>query len=312
MDLDLILQPVKILITGANGQVGTALRLQGENDGFFEVISLDSDQLDVTNYEQVSQQLTTHLPDYVINCAAFDHVDEAEHAAELCYAVNTEGVDNLARLCGDFNIPVFHLSTDYVFDGHYASGYTENDEVAPLGVYGDSKWQGEERLRQLLPRHIILRVSWLFSEQGNNFVLRTLESARKHKVLEAVSDRRGCPTSAADVARVIFAMLKQIHNGADAWGTYHYCGAEIISRYDFCKEILIAAGHYELFEVEQMVPITSKDYITEALRPNTSVLICEKLLNVFGIRQRSWRYELQWLMRILYTQPNRVLHPESR
>lgn len=303
MDLDLILKPVRILITGAAGQVGSALQIQGGNDAFFEVIALDRSQLDITHVDQLGEQLAHYLPDYVINCAAFDHVDEAEHAPELCYGVNAEGVENLARICGELNIPVFHLSTDYVFDGHYASGYTEEDDVAPLGVYGDSKWKGEESLRQLLPKHIILRVSWLFSEQGNNFVLRTLDSARKNNVLEAVSDRRGCPTSASDVARVILAMLKQIHNGADVWGTYHYCGAEITSRYDFCKEILIAAGSYELFEVEKMVPISGKDYVTEAERPNTSVLTCKKLLNVFGIRQRPWRHELQWLMRIIYSQP---------
>ena len=300
MTVELMLKPVKILITGASGQVGTALSRQAEADAFFDVVTLDKSQLDVTNDQQIQEQLALHLPDYVVNCAAYDHVDEAEHAKDLCYAVNTQGIKNLALACGELSIPVFHLSTDYVFDGHYASGYTEEDEVAPQGVYADSKWQGEENLRQCLPQHIILRVSWLFSEQGNNFVLRTLESARSESDLKAVSDRRGCPTSASDVARVVIAMLKQIHNGADAWGTYHYCGAEITNRYDFCKEILIAAGQYENFKVEQLVPIYGKDYITEAHRPNTSVLVCKKLLNVFGIRQRPWRQELQWLMRMLY------------
>ena len=303
MDLELLLKPIKILITGAKGQVGTDLTRLGKTDSFFEIIALDKSALDITNAKQINDQLTHYLPDYVINCAAFDHVDEAEHKADLCYAVNAKGVETLALACADLSIPMFHLSTDYVFDGHYASGYTEDDEVAPLGVYGDSKWQGEELLRQVLPKHLILRVSWLFSGQGNNFVLRTLEAARTQSALEAVSDRRGCPTSASDVARVILAMLKQVHNGADAWGTYHYCGAEITNRYDFCKEILIAAGNYENFEVETLVPISSKDYVTEAQRPNTSVLTCKKLLGVFGIRQRPWRQELQWLMRVIYNSP---------
>ncbi|WP_415899434.1 dTDP-4-dehydrorhamnose reductase [Neptuniibacter sp. QD48_11] len=300
MALDLLLKPIKILITGAHGQVGSALTRAVEADSFFEVIALGKSQLDVTDPEQISEQLAHHLPDYVVNCAAFDDVDEAESQSELCYAVNSDAVEALAFACGDLSIPMFHLSTDYVFDGHYASGYTEEDEVAPLGIYGDSKWQGEERLRQALPKHIILRVSWLFSDQGNNFVLRTLEAAKKQSELQAVTDRKGCPTSASDVARVILAMLKQIHNGADAWGTFHYCGAEVINRYDFCKEILIAAGQYENFDVEKLVPVSSKDYVTEALRPNTSVLMCKKLLSVFGIRQRPWRQELQWLMRDIY------------
>lgn len=300
MDLDLLLKPVKILITGANGQVGTALQRLANSDHFFEITALDKSQLDITNEKQVQEQFAQFLPDYVINCAAYDHVDEAEHNQELCYAVNAKGVENLAIACGDLSIPMIHLSTDYVFDGHYASGYTEDDDVAPLGIYGDSKWQGEDRLRQLLPQHIILRVSWLFSESGNNFVLRTLDTAKAKKELPAVIDRKGCPTSAVDVARVVLAILKQIYNGADAWGTYHYCGAEITNRYDFCKEILIAAGHYESLEVEKMVPISSKDYITEALRPNTSVLICKKLLETFGIRQKPWRQELVWVMRDIY------------
>ncbi|MGH1463693.1 MAG: dTDP-4-dehydrorhamnose reductase [Neptuniibacter sp.] len=300
MDLDLLLKPIKLLVTGANGQVGTALVRLAESDSFFEIIALDKSRLDITDELQIKEQLSLHLPDYVVNCAAFDHVDEAEHKQSICRAVNSDGVEKLALACGDLSIPMFHLSTDYVFDGHYASGYTEDDDVAPLGVYGDSKWQGEERLRQVLPQHIILRVSWLFSDRGNNFVLRTLETARQNKVLEAVIDRKGCPTSASDVARVILAILKQVRSGADAWGTYHYCGAEITNRYDFCKEILIAAGHYESFEVERMVPISSKDYVAEALRPNTSVLICKKLLETFGIRQKPWRKELVWVTRDIY------------
>ncbi|WP_292949185.1 MULTISPECIES: dTDP-4-dehydrorhamnose reductase [unclassified Neptuniibacter] len=303
MDLELLLKPMKLLVTGAQGQVGTALTRLAETEPFFEICALDKSQLDITDEQQIKEQLALHLPDYVVNCAAFDHIDEAEHKAELCYDVNALGVEKLALACGDLSIPMFHLSTDYVFDGHYASGYTEDDDVAPLGIYGDSKWQGEEVLRRVLPKHLILRVSWLFSEQGNNFVLRTLESARHKNALEAVSDRRGCPTSASDVARVVLAMLKQVHNGAEVWGTYHYCGAEITNRYDFCKEILIAAGSYESFKVEKLVPISSKDYVTEAQRPNTSILTCKKLLSVFGIRQRPWRQELQWLMRVIYDSP---------
>lgn len=300
MDLDLILKPAKLLITGANGQVGSALQRAVANAPAFEVVALSKDALDITDAAQVQAKLAEHLPDFVINCAAFDHVDEAEYKAELCYAVNEMGADNLAQACGDLHIPMIHLSSDYVFDGHYASGYTEEDDVAPLGVYGDSKWQGEERVRRLLPQHIILRVSWLFSDQGNNFVVRTLDAARQQSSLEAVSDRRGCPTSAADVARVILAILQQLRCGIDAWGIYHYCGAEITNRYDFCKEILIASGHYESFEVETLVPVSSKDYVTEALRPNTSILICKKLLEVFGVRQRPWRNELKQVMRDIY------------
>lgn len=300
MNLDLLLKPTKLLITGAQGQVGTVLTSLAKADSFFEVIALGKSNLDITDNKQIQKQLAQHLPDYVINCAAYDHVDAAEHQSDQCCDVNINGVEKLATACGDFSIPMLHLSTDYVFDGHYVSGYKEDDEVSPLGVYADSKWRGEERVRQLLPKHIILRVSWLFSEQGNNFVLNTLKAARKQKELKAVSDRRGCPTSAQDVARVILAIIKQIHSGAEAWGTYHYSGLKAISRYDFCKQILIAAGHYENFPVETLIPIAAKDYITEALRPCTSILLCKKILGTFGIRQRPWQDDLNWLMRTIY------------
>jgi dTDP-4-dehydrorhamnose reductase len=214
--------------------------------------------------------------------------------------VNSEAVRGLAEVCAELGIILIHLSSDYVFDGHYASGYSESDEVAPLGVYGDSKWQGEEHIRRLLPHHIILRVSWIFSEHGTNFLLRLLDQARREKRVLAVDDRRGCPTSAGDVARVLVAILKQVASGAEAWGTYHYCGAEATTRYGFSEAILAAARQYEELAVVELVPVSSRDLPEAAERPASSVLKCKKLLNTFGIRQRPWRTELQQLVRALY------------
>lgn len=300
MEEPLFAEPAKILITGADGQIGQPLAQLLAGDRDFEVVALSKRQLDITDARQVRECLAEHLPNYVINCAGFNRVDPAERDPQRAHAVNAEGPRLLAEQCGEMSIPLLHLSSDYVFDGRYASGYSETDEAAPLGVYGDSKWQGEEHIRRLAPRHIILRVSWIFSASGTNFLLRILEQARHEQIIHAVDDRRGCPTSADDVARVIWAILKQLANGAEAWGTYHYCGAEITTRYGFSEAILAAARQHEELTVTELVPVSSRDMPEAAERPASSVLKCKKLLNTFGIRQRPWRSELQRLIRELY------------
>lgn len=290
----------KVLICGADGQIGHALaELLMQQQGL-EGIALGRRKLDITDPAQIRQQLERHLPDYVVNCAGFNRVDDAERQPEQAQAINTQGAANLASACALLSIPLLHLSSDYVFDGHYASGYSEDDDASPLGVFGRSKWEGEARIRQSLPQHLILRVSWVFSTRGDNYLLRTLEQARHESVIEAVDDRRGCPTSAEDVARVILAILRQLTCGIDVWGTYHYCGAEITSRYGFSEAILAAARQFEELAVQELRAVASADSPAAAQRPASSVLKCRKLLSTFGIRQRPWRTELQRVIREFY------------
>ncbi len=296
---DFLSRKVKLLITGADGQIGYFLDRAAAGDAFFDVIALTDAQLDISDAAAVQVQLDLHAPDYVVNTAGFNAVDRVEAERERCFALNADAVKTLAMACDQRAIPLIHLSSDYVFDGHYASGYTEADKATPLGLYGESKWQGEELLRAVLQQHIILRVSWVFSTVGDNFMQRALSQARQQAIITAADDRRGCPTSAADIARVIIAMLKQIHNGADNWGTYHYCGAEVTSRYGFTEAVLAAAGQYEALQAKQLVPVSSKD-ADDAERPASSVLVCSKLLNAFGIRQIPWRHELINMVRMHY------------
>jgi len=294
-------EPIKILVTGAHGQVGQALQELVSEQDCFELIPLAQAQLDITDADAVHQRMSEYLPDYVINTAGFNDVDRAETEQERCQAVNRDGVKNLAQACGELNIPMLHLSSDYVFDGHYASGYTEQDEGAPTGVYGASKWDAEELLRQLLPRHIILRTSWLFSECCTNYVLSTLARALNEQPLLAVDDRRGSPTSALDIARVLLAVIQQLHNGADAWGTYHYSGAEVTSLYGFSEAIVEEARkHDERFQEVALKAVASADFPTVAQRPSSSILVCRKLLHTFGIRQRPWRIELSESIRRVF------------
>lgn len=290
----------KVLICGASGQVGHALAELLEKTPGMEPVALSRRQLDITSAAAVQQQLERHLPDYVVNCAAFNRVDAAERQPEQAFAVNRDGPACLARVCAELGIPLLHLSSDYVFDGHYASGYSEGDDAAPLGVFGTSKWEGEEQVRRLQPQHLILRTSWIFSARGHNFLLKILEQARHETVIEAADDRRGCPTSAEDVARVILAILRQLTCGIDVWGTYHYCGAEITTRYGFSEAILAAVRQYEDLQVETLKAVSTADLHAQAERPASSVLKCRKLLSTFGIRQHPWRSELQRVIREVY------------
>lgn len=290
----------KVLIFGAAGQVGHALSELLEQAPGIEPVALSRRQADITDASVVQQQLQKHLPDYVVNCAAYNRVDAAERQQEQAYAINRDGAEQLAKACAGLSIPLLHLSSDYVFDGHYASGYSEEDEASPLGVFGSSKWQGEEVIRAIQPQHLILRVSWIFSTRGENYLLRTLEQARHEALIDAADDRRGCPTSADDVARVVLAILRQLTCGIDVWGTYHYCGAEITTRYGFSEALIAAARQYEALKVEQLNAVASANLSILAQRPASSVLKCRKLLDTFGIRQRPWRSELQRTIREFY------------
>jgi dTDP-4-dehydrorhamnose reductase len=294
------LLPIKILVTGGNGQVAHDLVLLGRQDNHFKMIPLSASELDVRSPISIQHALDLYMPDYVVNTAAFNKVDAAEHELERCFSLNRDGVRNLAIECGALSIPLIHLSTDHLFDGHYASGYVEDDDTSPLGAFGESKRQGEELLIQYQPRHIILRVSWIFSARGDNYLLRTLKKARSSTEIEAADDRQGCPTSAADVGRVILAIIKQLHNGAEAWGTYHYCGAEVTTRYRFTEAVLAAAGQYEALKTTSLLPVPSRALHVEVERPASSVLKCKKLLSTFGIRQRPWRSELMAVLRQIY------------
>ena len=224
----------------------------------------------------------------------------SEKKVDLCYLLNRDFLAVLAEICSEKNIPIIHLSTDHVFDGHYASGYTEDDQTIPLGIFGKSKWQGEDMLRQKLEQHLILRVSWLFSPWGDNFLTRSLQTARTETDMYAADDRSGCPTSAGDIARVVLAIIRQLNENAGAWGTYHYCGAEVTTRFKFLEAIYDRAQHKEELVTKRLHSVPRSQLYANAERPASSVLNCKKLLNDFGIHQRPWRSELAQVIDNLY------------
>lgn len=284
---------MKILITGAQGQVGKELVSIANQHGF-EVIAAGRAELDISQLKNVKDFIASQSPDIVINTAAYTAVDKAETEKDIAYAINCDGAEHLALTCAKQNIPLLHISTDYVFDGTKDTTYNEEDPVSPLGVYGLSKWQGEEAIRKTCPQHIILRVAWVFGAHGNNFVKTMLRLGKERDELNVVADQFGGPSPAKNIAETLIALAEQYQNGKTLqWGTYHYCGVDKTSWCDFAKEIFTQAKEIGLLNKEVKVnPITTAEYPTPAKRPQNSMLDCAKIKNTFGIEMPKWKNAL--------------------
>lgn len=290
---------VKVLITGAAGQVGSELVKLAPVG--FEVVGYKSSELDITNAQQVQQIVAEQSPALIINAAAYTAVDKAESDAERAYAVNETGVKNLAQAALALNIPVFHISTDYVFDGTATEPYKETDPVGPTGVYGASKLAGEQALANSGVKHIILRTSWVFGAEGNNFVKTMLRLGKERDTLGVVADQHGCPTSAASIANVLWQLAqKYTEEGELPWGIYHFSNAPATTWYGFACEIFKQAVEAGMLEKEPIVnAITTTDYPTPAKRPIWSVLDTKKIQHVINCDNWSWKPELAVVLREL-------------
>jgi dTDP-4-dehydrorhamnose reductase len=292
---------VRLAIIGAKGQVGWELSRRAPMFGH-EVLAWDVAELDITDAAAVDRALTTSGANAVINAAAYTAVDRAEQEPESAFAVNRDGPAHLAAACARLGIPLLHISTDYVFDGTKTGPYTEDDPAAPLGVYGQSKWEGDEAVRRLLPRHLILRVSWVFGVEGHNFVKTILRLAREREELRVVADQRGCPTYAGDIADVLLELAGRIGqiDADNAWGVYHYCGEPPTTWHGFAEAILERARVHEKLSAHTVTPITTADYPMPAARPANSMLDCSRLIARFGIHPVSWREGLAAMLVALH------------
>jgi dTDP-4-dehydrorhamnose reductase len=284
---------MKILITGAGGQLGRELINQGQLKGF-SVQAPSEDDMDITDLEKIDRCMDFHQPEVVINAAAYTQVDKAESEAALAFAVNTTGSANLARMCAKNKIPLVHISTDYVFDGQKGRSYLETDAISPVGIYGRSKAEGEIEIRSHLKEHIILRTSWLYGIHGHNFAKTILKLATTKPKIRVVADQYGSPTNAADLAQTILIISDrmQFNNDVD-WGTYHYCGQGVISWYNFAEKIVGLARLYADVKTTRIEPITTADYPTRALRPIYSALDCSRIQKHFGINPKPWQKSLE-------------------
>jgi dTDP-4-dehydrorhamnose reductase len=291
---------MKLIVTGANGQVGHELVRRAEADGH-DVIALNRSALDIRDPQAVERALSVEDLGVVINAAAYTAVDKAEDEPEAAFATNRDGAANLAMGCAHRGLPLLHISTDYVFDGSQLSAYKEDDLAAPISVYGQSKWQGEEAVRRFSNEHIILRVSWIFGAHGQNFVKTMLRLAREREVLRVVSDQRGCPTYAGDIAAVLLELSARVahrrirgaETGDSQWGTYHYGGTPQTTWYEFARTIVDIARDLGPLTVREVVPIATLDFPTAARRPANTVLDCVRIEERLGIHPRPWRDGLQ-------------------
>ena len=290
---------MRVLIAGAHGQVGHELQRLAP-DGF-EAVALGSEELDIANAQQVAVLVERLQPQLIINAAASTAVDKAESEPARAWAVNRDGVAHLARAAEQLGAPVFHISTDYVFAGDASEPYRETDFTGPTGVYGASKLGGELELAASCSRHIILRTSWVFGAHGNNFVKTMLRLGRAREELGVVADQRGCPTSAASIARTLWALAVQYReHGSLQWGLYHFSGSPACTWHEFALEIFREAHEQGLLKrVPHVRAIASADYPTPATRPAWSVLDCRKLRETLGIAQADWREELAQVLREL-------------
>lgn len=270
---------MRILVTGAKGQLGKEIARQGRGH---ELVLTDSDTLNITDGKAVASSFREIKPQAVIHCAAYTNVDGAESDVDGAFRVNVIGAQNIAAGCLEAGAKMAYISTDYVFNGNGNTLYREFDSVNPETVYGRTKLQGEEMVRQILGRHYILRTAWLYGE-GNNFVRTMLRLANEYTSLKVVHDQVGTPTSTVDLAKAIFQVLS-----TDAYGTYHATCQGQCSWYDFACEIFQQTG-----KKVDVVPVTTEEFPRPAKRPAYSVLDNYMLRMTMGDPMRDWREALK-------------------
>lgn len=292
---------MKILVTGANGQVGRELTSCGTKTGF-EILARHRAAFDITDPSSVEKEVSQPGVFLVVNAAAYTAVDQAELETELAFSVNRDGPAYLASACAEVGIPLIHISTDFVFDGEKKGPYRETDQVSPLNVYGKSKAAGEIAVRERLQEHIILRTAWVYGVHGNNFVKTMLRLGRESETVRVVADQYGCPTHTADLAEAILTIAARLLEVRQIdWGTYHYCGRGVTNWHGLAEAIFNLARKYIQLKVKQIEPITTAEYPTPAKRPANSVMDCSLFKRSFGIAPKPWSESLARMVQQVFS-----------
>jgi len=274
----------KILVTGANGQLGMEIQQLSKAYPPFEFIFVTREEMALDKPDAITSSIAKHHPQYLINCAAHTAVDKAESEKELVYKINADAPGIIARTCRENSIQLVHLSTDYVFNGKGSVPYKEDDATDPVNLYGDSKLQGEKKVMELNPDSIVIRTSWVYSEFGKNFVKTMLRLMAEKDQVSVVSDQSGTPTYAADLAE---AILKIISGGQWRPGIYHYSNEGNITWYDFAVAIKELSGSNC-----KVIPIPTAQFPTPAKRPVYSVMDKTKISQTFDIFPKNWKESL--------------------
>lgn len=275
-----------ILVTGADGQVGNEIRQWAEKYAQFNFLFANHLQLDITNPSDIEGYFKGRKIDVVINCAAYTAVDKAEMETEKASSINTTAVKHLAEICNTFQIPLIHVSTDFVFDGKKTTPYTEEDTPNPLGVYAATKLEGDRQAIRINPKTVVVRTSWVYSSFGNNFVKTMLRLGKEKPELRVVSDQTGSPTYARDLAEALLTIAVKMDT-IKQYGIFNYSNKGNITWYDFAKAILEIKGIKT-----PVTPITTAEFPTPAKRPSYSTLDLTKIQKVYGVTVKDWKASL--------------------
>lgn len=273
---------MKILVTGANGQLGydVVKELQKQN---IECCGATRQDFDIVDFEDTEKFIRNYMPDAVIHCAAYTAVDKAEDEQGLCYLVNASATENIAEICKKINAKMLYISTDYVFDGTKDGFYEVDDKPNPINVYGKTKLLGEQAVERILDKYFIVRISWVFGEHGNNFVKTMLRLGKEHKEISVVADQYGSPTYTADLAPLLVEMIQ-----TDKYGIYHATNEGVCTWAEFAEEIFKIAG----MDVK-LNYITTAEYQARAKRPMNSRLSKKSLkINKFRFLE-NWQNAVQ-------------------
>lgn len=276
---------IKILVTGANGQLGRCFKAAASNFPECEIFFASRKELDIEDHPGVKEFFRNKTFDYCINTAAYTNVEKAESEMDAAYSLNAEAVKNLSEVCDKNSTVLIHISTDYVFDGKSSQPYKETDNTNPINVYGASKLMGEQYIEENCRKYFIIRTSWLYSEYGHNFLNTILKYAKEGKDLSITTEQTGTPTNANDLASAVLQIIK---SGATDYGLYHFSNEGEATWYDFAKKIL------EFSNQLATTNLTSTDhYATAAKRPEYSIMNKSKVSNTFKIRLLDWNASLE-------------------
>ena len=284
---------MRVLVTGAKGQLGRDLMNELKRQGL-EGIGVDVEEMDITDPEKCRSVIGQAGADAVIHCAAYTAVDAAEDQAELCRKINGEGTRNVAEACRDAGVKLMYISTDYVFDGEGTRPWEPDDERAPLNVYGQTKYEGELAIEELLDRYYIIRIALVFGAAGKNFIKTMLRLGREKGAVSVVNDQVGSPTYTYDLARLLVDMVQTEH-----YGRYHATNEGECSWYEFACEIFRQAG----LEV-QVTPVSSEAFAAKAKRPANSRMSKEKLTEKGFVRLPDWQDALKRFLKVIENQGN--------
>lgn len=275
---------MKIIVTGAYGQLGNEIRVCAEKFPDWKFWFTDVDSLDITKEADVIRFFKEVRPDFIVNCAAYTAVDKAETDEETARLVNAVAPGILAKVSAKYHAKLIQVSTDYVFNGEKITPYEETDEVGPTGVYGITKLEGEKLCFEGNKNSLVLRTSWLYSSFGNNFVKTMLRLGKEHDVLKVVFDQVGTPTYAADLAETILRIIeKEEKKLLFIPGIYHYSNEGVTSWFDFAKAI------FKISKIDcQVKPVLSSEFPTSTRRPHYSVLNKSKIKDNFAVQIPYW------------------------